>query len=256
MHKNLVYLLISLVLIQGCSHKPTPGPKDPTYRECVAAQDKVRENRFAEMPEHLRALAGKHTAVKYFTERPKNLAALAAALQKENAIFNARKNRDDENDVDLRLLDTSPGRNRVLIGFEKKSDFVYAKSEAEKLVFKMDYSKPVIGYFFPLSAMKPKGKGYGGFYSSTVKVNAPASFKGDRTFKKLDISIYVEKINDEYMYVEWVNGAYDRNDDENWKGIHAILFTKDDDKFLDWEHPYFDPKGELNPELCNSLEGG
>lgn len=240
------YILLFPLLFLGCSTK-APESKSPTYRDCIAKQDQLRETRFKEMPSALQPLAGKHTVVKYYEKRPKNLASIVSGLQKENATFNARKKKDAENDLDLRLLDTSPGRNRVLIGFEKKD---------ESLVLKMDYSKPVIGYYFPLSALKEKGKGFEGKYSSSVKLKAPKSYTGDKTIGKMSFSVYLEPITKEYMYMEWVNHAYDPADDPNWRGLHAILFTGDDDRFLDWEHPYFDSKGELNPEDCNSLPGG
>jgi hypothetical protein len=249
------YLLLLPLITVACSSKPV-APHETTYRECVARQDKIRKERFQEMPANLRALAGKHTVVKYFEKRPKDLAGVVARLKKENGTFNARNKKDSENDLDLRLLDTSPGRNRVLIGFEKRDGFVFSKSEDDKLLFKMDYGKPVIGYYFPLSQLREKGDAFEGYFSSSAKIKAPKSYTGDKTVAKTDLYLYVEPLGKDYMYIEWVNRAYEPDDDPNWKGIHAILYTNDDDRFLDWENPYFNNKGELNPEECAAFPGG
>ncbi len=245
-------VFILFLLLCSCSSKKTAN-NEPTYRDCVQRQDSLREARFKAMPEALQKIAGKHSVVKYFEKRPKDLASIVKQLQGENAIFNARKKRDSENDLDLRLLDTSPGRNRVLIGFEKLGDMPFAKGASDKLVLKMDYSKPVIGYYFPLNTLKQEGSAWSGRYKSNIKVKAGQGV--DKVLGKVDISIYLEVINKDYLYLEWVNHSYSPDDDENWKGLKAILHTADDDRFLDWEHPYFDNKGELNPEDCNALPG-
>jgi hypothetical protein len=249
------YLCLLPLIAVACSSKPV-APHETTYRECISRQDKIRKERFETMPEKLRALAGKHSVVKYFDKRPRDLAAVVERLRKENGTFNARQKKDVENDLDLRLMDTSPGRNRVLIGFEKRADFVFAKSEADTLLFKMDFSKPVVGYYFPLSRLRETGDAYEGYFSSSAKIKTPKGYTGNKTIAKTDIYIYVQPVDKDYLYIEWVNRAYDPEDDPNWKGIHAVLYTHDDDRFLDWESPYFNNKGELNPEECAAFPGG
>jgi len=247
------YLLLLPLLFLGCSSKKPAEKTGPTYRECLAKQVKERAERFDEMPASLRALAGRHSVVKYFEKRPKDIAAIVRQLKSENATFNARK-RDDP-DTDINPIDPTPGRNRVLIAFERDKDFVFAKKDSDKLLFKMNYSKPVIGYYIPVDAIREKGKAFEGYFKSSAKIKAPKDYKGDRVVGKADIYIYLEPIDKEYMYIEWVNRDYDPADDANWKGIHAILYTADDDRYLEWEHPYFDNSGPLNPEECTQLQG-
>lgn len=250
-------ICILFIALSSCTSAPQ-APKEKTYRECIAEQDKIREQRFSEMPEKLKTFAGRHSVVKYFEKRPKYLADIVSSLKKESATFNARDGKGAASNLELRLLDTSPGRNRVLIGFEKKSDSLWSKSEQDKLVLKLDYSKPVVGYFFPLNSLKEKSNKPGVFegrYKSEITAKTPSSYKGKKISRSIDFTIYIEPVGRDHLYVEWINHSFTGEDEEDWKNFMALLYTADADRFLDWEHPYFDPAGELSPETCSALEG-
>lgn len=246
--------IVLTLFAAACSHKKVDeGPRGPTYNQCVEEQEKVRKARFSEMPEGLRALSGKHTVVKYFDQRPKNLEAIVAQLKKENATYNARA-QNKESTLDARLFDETPGRNQVLIAFEKRQNFLFAKVDDDKLLLKFDYSKPVLSYVIPVSALKEKDGAFSGRYSSVATAKTPTSYKGEKIQRRFDTAVRLRAVGSEHIYVEWVNHSYDPSlESEDWKSFFAVLKIKDEDRYFDTDAPYFDVLGELNPEACAPL---
>jgi hypothetical protein len=248
-------LIISLLLL-GCSHTPKENPKEKTFSECARQQEDLRREKYLQLPENMRALAGSHPIVKYYSYSPsvKELLRDSVALDRENKSFDARTEESSKG-VDPRLLDTSPGRNRLFIHFEKQRQFRFGPSK-EVTLFRVDYGNPAIPYKCPIESFENKNSIWSCRLSGTV--TAQKSLDGNPLSFKYDFKMRVIPVGEKYLYFEWLSTGDKMESDlsADHYTFRALVYTQSEDRFYKWEHPYFDPTGDLNPEVCAELQGG
>lgn len=255
MIKRILILLI--LLSSACSHnKKVDAPKSETFAECTARHEEFRKARFSEIPEKFRKpFAGYHHVVKYYSSTPSiaQMKTDVTKLEKENNYFDARSDAASKG-MDPRLLDTAPGRNRILISFERHRNYRFGQL-SDVTLFRADYSKPEITYTCPLEAFKEHNPSMvcqlkGSFTSAKALEGAPLTFK-------YDMKLRLVPINDKYFYFEWLSSGdkLDPDQSADYYFLRALVFTGSEDRFFKNDYPYLDPAGDLNPETCAELEG-
>lgn len=240
----------------SCSHKaPAPATKAAeTFAECSARHDAFQKARFLEIPEKFRIpFSGYNQIVKYYDSTP-SIAQMkkdVAKLEKENNYFDARK---ESKGVDARLLDTSPGRNRLLISFERHRNYRFGKN-SDVTLLRADYGKPEITYTCPLENFVEHNpslicKLKGSFTSAKTLDVTPLTFNYDMTMRLVPL-------NEKYFYFEWLSSGdkIDPDHSSDYYFLRTIVYTGSEDRFFKNEFPYLDPAGDLNPETCAELEG-
>lgn len=249
------FALASLFLA-ACTQKSikTETPSPETYAQCTARHDEFRKARFLEVPEKFRVpFAGYHHIVKYYDSTPSvaQMKKDVFKLEKENNYFDART---ESKGVDPRLLDTSPGRNRLLISFERHRNYRFGKN-SDVTLLRADYSKPEITYTCPLENFVDHNPSLicqlkGAFTSAKALEGAPLTFK-------YDMKMRLVPLNDKYFYFEWLSSGdkLDPDQSADYYFLRSIVYTGDADRFYKNEAPYLDPAGDLNPETCAELEG-
>ncbi len=260
--KNLALQNVCLGLVVAflfaCSHSENKSTeKAPeSYAECTARHEAFRKARFLEVPEKFRVpFAGYHHVLKYYNDTP-SIAQMkkdVAKLEKENNVFDARKDSANQG-LDARLLDTAPGRNRILISFERHRNYRFGKT-ADVTLFRADYGKPEITYSCPLENFNEHNPSL----ICTLKgsITSAKTLDGNALSFKYDIKLRLVPINENYFYFEWLSTGdkLDPDHSADYYQLRAMIYTKNDDRFYRVEHPYLDPAGNLNPETCAELEG-
>lgn len=251
------FSLLFVAFVISCSHKPKEdAPKGETFAQCTARHEEFRKARFAEIPEKFRIpYAGYHQIVKYYDSTP-SIAQIkkdVSKLEKENNYFDARTDSASKG-MDARLLDSAPGRNRILISFERHRNYRFGKL-SDVTLFRADYSKPEITYTCPLESFTEHNPSLicqlkGSFTSAKALEGAPLTFK-------YDMKMRLVPINDKYFYFEWLSfgDKLDPDQSADYYFLRAVVYTGSDDRFFKNDYPYLDPAGDLNPETCAELEG-
>lgn len=251
------FLLVSLsVLLCNCSSK---GPLDnttETYRSCIERQDVLRKNMFLAVPENFRVpFSGYHPITKYYNASPSvaQLRADVDRLEKENNSFDARTEYGSKN-FDARFLDTSPGRNRILVSFERHRNYLYG-SKKDVLLFRIDYSKPAITFTCPVESFRDNTTSL--TCQLQGKTHGIKGLEGAHMSFKYDLRLRLVPINKNYFYFEWVSSGdrWDKDLSEDHYQLRALVYSNSEDRFFKHEFPYLDPAGDLNPESCSELEG-
>lgn len=253
-----VLSVFALIILTSCSHrdKGAGEKKSETYAECTSRHDQFRAARFMEIPEKFRVpFAGYHHVLKYYDSTP-SIAQMkndVAKLEKENNVFDARKDAASQG-LDARLMDTSPGRNRMLISFERHRNYRFGKN-ADVTLFRVDYSKPEITYTCPLENFSDHNPSL--ICTTKGTITSAKTLDGNALSFKYDIKLRLVPINENYFYFEWLSSGdkFDSDLSADHYALRAMVYTKNDDRFFKVESPYLDPAGNLNPETCAELEG-
>lgn len=256
--KSISHIFLVLLFLNACSHSKKDGntPAEETFSECSARHEEFRKARFLEIPAKFRdPFAGYHHVVKYYSSTP-SIAQMkkdAAKLEKENNIFDARKDSASQG-LDARLMDTAPGRNRILISFERHRNYRFGKN-ADVTLFRADYSKPEITYTCPLENFVEHDPSLVCTMKGTI--TSAKALEGNPLSFKYDIKLRLVPVNENYFYFEWLSSGDKLDPDQSADHyfMRAMIYTKNDDRFFKVEHPYLDPAGNLNPDTCAGLEG-
>ena len=89
------------------------------------------------------------------------------------------------------------------------------------------------------------------------KITAQKALDGAPLTFSYDYRMRLIPVKDHYFFFEWQSlGDKVENDlSEDHFLLRALVYTQNEDRFYKWEHPYFDPAGELSPEACAELPG-
>lgn len=251
------FLVASLLFTISCTSAPKDtAPAKETYSQCISRYDEIRKRRFAEIPEKFRVpFAGYQQVVKYYSSTP-SIAQMKKdvnRLEKENNVFDARKDAASK-DFEARLLDTSPGRNRILFSFERHRNYRFGKN-SDVTLLRADYSKPEISYTCPIENFGDNGTSLTCYQKGVI--TAAKGLDGRPLSFKYDMKMRLVPINEKYFYFEWhsTGDKLDPDHSADHYFLRTLVFSGSEDRFFKTEAPYLDPAGELNPELCAELEG-
>lgn len=250
------YLLLLSFIGVSCSTPPSPTDNSESYRSCVNRHEAIRKKMFLEMPEKFRAsFAGYHHIQRYYSSAPSvaQIKKDVQQIERENSTYDSRKDPQSKG-FDPRFIDDTPGRNNILVSFERHRHYRFGK-EQDVTLLRIDYSKPEVTYTCPLDLFKDNGTSLTCHLSGSI--SSSKQLEGSMLTFNYDFKLRLVPIDKKYFYFEWSSNGDKIEADQpaDQLLLRALVSSTSEERFQKIEFPYLDPQGDLNPEECAVLEG-